>query len=753
MSLERPRERAEECALTLHGVEVGFAGRTILRDIDWEVAWGQSVLVVGPSGCGKSTLALLAAGLIPGTIEADVEGEVWRSPHLARSGAVGYVFQDPDSQFCQIRVGEEVAFGLENRAVDPSLMDGVIMAALARSHLPAPLDIEHLSLSGGMKQKLAVASALAMEPELMILDEPTANLDPASTVQVFDEIERLLASGTTLVVIEHKFEALADRIPWMLLMDPGGRIHRLGRTRQLMEQERTWMMEVGLIDPEPPSRVTWPGMVGAPLVELKDVSAQYRKRGPKALMGVNLEVGPGELLALVGANGAGKSTLLKVAAGLMKPSQGQVVRSSRAAFGFQNPEHQFIFERVVDELANGYVEGEVPDHVRGLLDEFGLGHEAQKSPYALSQGQKRRLSVAVMVSQDHDLYCLDEPTFGQDAKTRAKIMERLQARQQQGAAVIISTHDLDMVRQYASRVVVVDQGTVIFDGSYGALMESPQILERARLLGRPGDDGQILRPQAPTFAVPDERIRASMIGRLNPAWKLFTVFIAVGLTVFAHNLDQAILAAVIPLFVLTFLSGQRVSRLLKRLIPFVLFFATYAWTMTAYAAVGPHTPVVHVLWYRLSYPGFLKGLILGFRMLAAVSFGLLFVSTVDVVDLVKSLSRQFRIPPKFTYGTLAGLRFFPQFQEEWSKLRMARRIRGRDAHWSLGRIATYALPLLSDAVRLSERVAIAMEARGFVGAVTESSGHRTYYKPSRTGWADLVFGATVILAVSLALWH
>jgi energy-coupling factor transport system ATP-binding protein len=243
------------------------------------------------------------------------------------------------------------------------------------------------------------------------------------------------------------------------------------------------------------------------------------------------------------------------------------------------------------------------------------------------------------------------------------------------------------------------------------------------------------------------------MGRLNPAWKLASIFVAVGLTAFARRLDQSIWLALVPLVLLGGFSGLALRSVAKRLLPFVVFFALYIWTMTAYAAVGPHTPVIHVLWYRLSYPGFIKGLVLGFRMLAAVGFGLLFVSTIDLVDLVKSLSRNFKVPPKFSYGTLAGLRFFPQFQEEWRKLRLARRVRGRDARWSATRIVTYALPLLSDAVRLSERVAIAMEARGFRGRAADSSRHRTYYHPAASGWRDAVFGVLVIAAACLALWH
>lgn len=739
--------------LSLEGVSVSYGGKPVLQDLHWQWQWGQSVLVVGPSGAGKSTLAMLAAGLIPRSVEADIKGARRCDPALTMPGTVGYVFQDPDSQFCQIRTGEEVAFGLENLSLEPSLMDPEIREALFKSRLDVPPDQEHMTLSGGNKQKLAIASALAMKPRMLVLDEPTANLDPASTAQVFDQAVDLIGQGMTLLVIEHKFQTLAERVPWMLLLDQGGRLHRFGPTRDLMQEEEAWMHRVGLLEDNSRAQFQAAGVPTRPLLTLTHVNAQYHRRAPDALRDICLRVSAGELVALVGANGAGKSTLLKVMAGLMKPSRGRVEKAAAGgvAFGFQNPEHQFIFEQVADELANRHIVGDVPDDVGALLDEFRIRDHAGASPYALSQGQKRRLSVAVMVQRAHPIYCLDEPTFGQDASTREMIMTRLAERKAQGAAVIISTHDLGLVRRWADRVVVVEAGHIAFDGPWDDLKVDEGLLKRARLI--PAPEINVESPPPPVFGTPAARVQRSLLGRLNPAWKLASIFVAVGLTAFAHRLGQAIPLALIPLVLLAFFSGLPVGALAKRLAPFVVFFAMYTWTLTAYAAVGPDTPVLHFLWYRLSYPGFLKGLVLGFRMLAAVGFGLSFVSTVDLVQLVKSLSHDFRVPPKFSYGTLAGLRFFPQFREEWTKLRLARRVRGRDARWSVTRIVTYALPLLSDAVRLSERIAIAMEARGFVGGPAESAVNRTYYHPSTKGWRDLAFGLILIGATAAALWH
>lgn len=748
-----PETGARARVLALNHVSVRFDQTPVLNDVSWDWNWGQAVLVVGPSGAGKSTLAMLTAGLIPSAVEAQVSGSVWRDPRLEAAGGVGYVFQDPDSQFCQIRTGEEIAFGLENMAWPPSEMDGAVDDAIKNAGVAAAPDQEHLSLSGGNKQKLALACALAQQPAVVILDEPTANLDPASTEEVFLQIEALIHQGVTLLVIEHKFATLAERIPWMMVMDADGSIRRVGPTAEVLESEKSWMQAEGLWPSPPPPRADYAGAARGPVLRLEDVSFRYRKKAPLALSQVSCQIDPGELVALVGANGAGKSTLLKIMSGLARASGGRVERApGGAAMGFQNPEHQFVFERVIDEVANRYVGDSAPPRAREMLERFRLTNEALHSPYALSQGQKRRLSVAVMLERERTLYCLDEPTFGQDAATRQIIMESLAERQLQGAAVVISTHDLDLVQYWATRVIVVDSGTLVFDGAWEDLAQRPDLLARCRLLYQAHTEEERAKTRT-VFALPAASAANSLVGGLNPAWKLVSVAAAVTLTAFAHHLSQAIGLAVLPIVLLLFFSGLPLVSVLKRMAPFVGFFAMYTWMMSAYAYVGPHTPVVHVLWYRLSYPGFIDGLVLGLRMLSAVSFGLLFVSTVDIVDLVKSLCREFGVPPKFAYGTLAGLRFFPQFQEEWTKLRLARKSRGRDIGWSVGKIVTYALPLLSDAVRLSERVAIAMEARGFVGPAAQSPRARTYYHPSTTSWRDAAFGIVLVMLTVLSLWH
>lgn len=773
------RPVATDPLVKLEGVSVVLDGHRVLSDVDLELRRDESLLILGASGSGKTTLAMLVAGLIPGRVEAEVTGRIHRDRGLMVPGGVGYVFQDPQAQFCQLEVGREVAFGLENMAVPPEEMDPRIRRALRLATLAADLRSSDVTLSGGMKQKLAIACALAMEPELVILDEPTANLDPAATDAVFAEIGRLMDQGRPLIVIEHKFGALVERFPRVLLLDRAGRVHDAGPTRPTLERNRGFLEAQGVL---PTWRVGWQAprsgaallavarsrplegdRAGPPAFSLRDAWFTYQgrwrsRRGEVAwaLKDLNLDIPQGSFTAIVGPNGGGKSTLLSILGGVHRLGRGTLTGPAAegmltpVALGFQDPELQFVHERVVDELANRHVEGEPPPRVRSLLERFELvGHEEQ-SPFALSQGQKRRLSVAVMLEEPHAAYLLDEPTFGQDARTQEAIAHDLAALHQGGATVVITTHDMELVARFATRVLVMEAGQVVFQGTPAELMAREDLLRRSHLV--PGAPEVLEPPPGPALARVDPRQAASPVGRLNPAYKLLTSIAAMAVALFAQHILQAAVLAALPVAILLVGGRYPLRSAALRLAPFVLFFAFYTWTLTAYAAVGPHVPTVRFLWYRLSLVGFHEGLVLAFRMLASVAFGILFVVTTDLTELVVSLSRNLGVQPRFAYGILAGLRFFPQFSEAWQHVREARRLRGKRDGITLARIVTYALPLLSQAMRVSERVALAMEVRGLVGRAAVDPRARTYYLPPPSGRRDVVYALAVVLMSVAILW-
>ncbi len=755
---------------------VAYEGSQALTGASLELRRGEAVLLIGPSGCGKSTLAMLAAGLIPAAVEAEVAGEVWRSTAISRPGGVGYVFQDPEAQLCQLTIGSEVAFGLENMRMPPGEMPSRTMAALREAGLEVSPGEFDAVLSGGMKQRLAIACALAQRPDLLVLDEPTANLDPQATLAVFRTIARLRAAGQTMLVIEHKFSDLIAAMDRVVALGPQGRAAFSGPLPD--EVERRWpaMQALGVV----PAWQTSPLDSGrtrdvfavphahAPAAfaarELdytyasRSAQRRLRRRGEeprRALRGLTLEIPSGSFTAIVGANGSGKSTLLRLLAGFERPTGGTLSAPTSAhaiAFAFQNPEHQFVYETVAEDLVSRYVgEGPVPDHALRLLAEFGLeGHERQ-SPFSLSQGQKRRLSVAAMLVQEHEAYLLDEPTFGQDARTQEAIMQRLQGLKSQGRTVVITTHDLDLVRRYATQVLVLKQGEMLFCGAPKDLFDRGELLRRGGLApdataeGAVGGDGA----QEVPFVRISPAQAVSLVGRLHPGMKLLATLLAMGVLVFTVNVRQGVYLTLLPLALLFWGARLGLRQVAVRMLPFVAFFALYTWTLTAYAQAPPGSPYVQFLFFHLSLYGLDVGLALAFRMLATVTFAILFVSTTDLTDLLTSFSQNLGVPPKFSYGTLAGLRFFPLFQDEWAKLRRARSLRQGAGSSRLTRVVTYALPLLSQAIRLGERVAIAMEARGFHGAPAERADGRTYLRPLRVRPWDLLYVAGI---VAVAVW-
>lgn len=760
-------------------LSVTYPGQSdaVLHNVDFSLHEGEAVLLIGPSGSGKSTLAMVMAGLIPHTVEATVTGELSRAEILERPGAVGYVFQDPEAQFCQLSVGQEIAFGLENIGADPKSMDARIQKALGGAGLSIDPEAPNYVLSGGMKQKLAMASALALDPALIICDEPTANLDPESTSLVFAQIAELVRQKRTLLVIEHKFEALLEIMPQVALLDRQGGLYRIGPTAEVIREEWDWLLSQGLIpDGMQPDfdrdqavmqqgneNQLGPEILGVDRVRFTYAKKRVQKRLKRqnqpivmALDDVSLSIRGGEFVAIVGPNGSGKSTLLSLLAGIKQPTQGTVripppspPMPVPVAFGFQNPEHQFIYERVSDELANRYVGDQIPSDVTALLDEFALTGHAEMSPFALSQGQKRRLSVAVMVRDPHAAYLLDEPTFGQDAGTQKKIVERLHRLQEEGRAVVLTTHDMDLVWGHATRVIVLVDGKILFDGSPQRLYHEPELMQHAKLLVKADSgarDPMAVVPK-PRFIQVDRRQAESFLGQLNPGLKLVTTILVMMLSIFATHIWQGVLLGVIPVLLMWLGARMTPWQITKRMAPFVLFFVFYTWTLTAYSRVGPHTPTVWFLWFRLSWVGLHNGLVLAFRMLASVAFGVVYVSTTGVTELVVSLTRNFKVVPKFSYGSLAGIRVFPLFEEEWSKLRQARHLRGKEVKRSaLTRVVTYALPLMTQAIRIGERVAVAMESRGFRGKVAHDPKTRTYYLDTPVKPKDGFYLMAVVLA-------
>lgn len=452
-------------------------------------------MVVGPSGSGKSSLGLALAGLIPHDIPGEVRGDLsvaGLDPRAAERGAVaaqvGIVFQDPGSQLVLERVEDDVAFGLENRDWARPDMLRRVSEVMADSGLTGLERRRSNRLSGGQQQRLALAGVLAARPAVLVLDEPTSNLDSDGAAAFFVRLAHLRADrSTTIVLVEHRVDAawpLADLVLALGLdgapIDVGTPDDVLGRSGDRFAAAGIWLPGPATRGGRPGSRGQIgrdaPGAAACPLVRATDVGFAYEEGAP-VLTDVNLTLSEGERVALVGANGSGKSTLGRLLVGLRRPTTGEVrfgeVDPARlpaadlarqAGYVFQDPEAGFLTETVAEEVGLGLDPAERAE-VSGLMAKLGLPLEdfGPRSPYRLSGGEARRLSLACTLIRRPRLLVLDEPTFGQDRLGYEGLLETLRARVEEGVCLVIATHDERLVSDIASRVVRLDAGRIVED--------------------------------------------------------------------------------------------------------------------------------------------------------------------------------------------------------------------------------------------------------------------------------------------------
>lgn len=469
-------------AAAVEKLRLAFPGGTSLlfRDLDLSILSGEKVLLLGPSGCGKSTLLQVLTGLIPNSVEMPIKYE-----HQVIPESWGFVFQDPDTQFCMPYVDEEIAFVLENLQVPQEKMGTRIIELLSQVGLR--LESIHTpiqELSQGMKQRLAIACVLALEPDVWFVDEPTALLDEAGTKQVWDTLKAATV-GKTLIIVEHKIDEIADFVDRVVVFDAQASIIADGPREVIFSKMRSRLTEEGIWIPG-----IWEeyvhgerfrnlmlerkneGTSAEKLLTLKDWTVLRGKQ--EKLFVQKAQVHAGEWISIIGKNGAGKSTLLLALLQLLRTTGaytllGQNVsrRSSsparELALVFQNPEYQFVTNSVEAEIAYTLQMASMgPDDterfVEQSLAEFELTERKNNHPYQLSIGQKRRLSVAASAVKHHRALLLDEPTFGQDARNTFIILEKLERHRQGGTTIMMVTHDPHIVANFSTRVWTICEG-------------------------------------------------------------------------------------------------------------------------------------------------------------------------------------------------------------------------------------------------------------------------------------------------------
>jgi energy-coupling factor transporter ATPase len=516
--------------------------KPVLTDISLTVQPGEFILLTGPSGCGKTTFCRCLNGLVPKFYSGVMEGSVKvagldtkENPIMRMAQHVGLIFQNPDNQIFALTVEKDVAFGLENLGVCKEEMYKEIEWAVDTTGLQQLRQRATHELSGGQKQRLAIASVLAMRPEIIVMDEPTAFLDPVGAEHIFSVLDRLNKElGITIILIEHRMDLAAKHVDRMIVLNEG-RVVQDGEPSTVFADDQTRLLGVGnprifelarrlsargvhfsrlpvsaqQFYDEFKTRLPEHKLSGAegledlsaftgeyhhnPAIEVKNVCFTYHG-GVEALRDVSLTIYHGDYVAIMGENGAGKTTLVKHFNGLLKPSKGTVAVDSvdvstlsvaqlarNIGLVFQNPDDQLFEETVEKEISFalrnfGFDEPVIEQRVTWALNLLDLTEYREKSPFTLSGGERKRVALASVLAWDPDVLVLDEPTIGQDYGQKERLRHFLTHLRSQGKTVVIVTHDVEFVAESHPRIVLMAGGRIVDDGASKKIMTCPETL-------------------------------------------------------------------------------------------------------------------------------------------------------------------------------------------------------------------------------------------------------------------------------------
>jgi energy-coupling factor transport system ATP-binding protein len=520
------------------------SSKPALRDVNLDIDPGEFILLTGPSGCGKTTFCRALNGLIPKFYSGEMKGTVKvagldtrEHPTMRLAQCVGLIFQNPDNQIFALTVEKDIAFGLENLGVPKEQMLKEIDWAMENTGIQALRQRATHELSGGQKQRLTIASILAMHPQIIVMDEPTAFLDPVGAERIFGVLARLNEEyGITILLIEHRMDLAVKYVDRIIVFDGGGVVSD-GAPSDVLGDESTRLLGVGTprvlelarrlkarglkLDELPVSAealyeslkphisVTRTEPVldmssldryagefhHQPAIQVKGVHFTYPGK-IKALNGIDLTIHHGDFVAIMGENGAGKTTLVKHFNGLLRPQTGTVLvdnvdvsstsvakLSRRVGLVFQNPDDQLFEETVEKEIGFalrnfGFSESVIDKRVEWALNLLDLGEYRGKSPFILSGGERKRVALASVLAWDPDILVLDEPTVGQDYGQKERLRHFLMQLQTQGKTIVIVTHDVEFVAESQPRIVLMARGMVLGEGSAKEIMTCPEKLSQ-----------------------------------------------------------------------------------------------------------------------------------------------------------------------------------------------------------------------------------------------------------------------------------
>lgn len=512
-----------------------------LYDINLKIYEGEKVLIVGPSGSGKSTIGNCLNGLIPFSYKGEIQGSLKISGKETRemnifelSKQVGTVLQDADGQFIGLTVGEDIAFALENDCVPQAQMKETVQKVADIVDMGSLLKSSPFELSGGQKQRVSFAGVMVDDVEILLFDEPLANLDPATGKTAIDLIDRVWKeSKKTVVIIEHRLEDVLYRDVDRIVVVSEGRIAADMTPDELMAADL--LPKLGIREPLYVTAMKYAGIQVIPkmragrlttldvetirepvlkwnreqkkkekaadrreILSAEHVSFQYTKKRA-ILQDINFKIQEGEMVSIVGTNGAGKSTLAKVICGFVTEDAGKILyygenlkgqtikeRAQKIGYVMQNPNQMICKPMIYDEVAlglriRGIPEEEIEPKVDKVLKICGLAPFKKWPVSALSFGQKKRVTIASMLVMDPQVLILDEPTAGQDYHHYTEIMEFLKSLNEQGVTIIMITHDMHLMLEYTPHAIVIAEGKKIGDASAVEILTNQEIAERANL--------------------------------------------------------------------------------------------------------------------------------------------------------------------------------------------------------------------------------------------------------------------------------
>ena len=506
-----------------------------LKDINISIKQGEIILITGPAGSGKTTLCSCINGLIPHFHEGNLQGEVvvrGYNTKKARIGGlaslVGMVFQDPESQLVTSSVADEVAFGPENFGVEREEINERVEAALKATRLEGYEEREPYNLSGGEQQACVIASVYALQPDIYVMDEPLANLDPSGRAQVLRLIIDVAKKrGKTLVIVEHALEEVIPLVSRIVVMNQGeivrdgtveevlslGDVPQVFTRPPIVRLSEKFLQQAKPLTPEnfykelsskynlgniqknnPVKQDPIPSNNKTPIIEVKDVSYSYTQ-DKEALRNISLTIREGELVAILGRNGSGKTTLVRHLIGLIKPSEGKIYVNGKdvaltpthelaqdVGFCFQNPNHQIVTFKVREEIIFGLRAHNIPtseyeERIHEALKIVDMLDYIDAEVFDLGKGQKQRLALASVLALKPRILIIDEPTTGQDPQMAEGIFSIIKNLNEMGTTVLMITHQMEYAATYAQRAIVLRSGEITFDGSINDLISNRKFME------------------------------------------------------------------------------------------------------------------------------------------------------------------------------------------------------------------------------------------------------------------------------------